>query len=247
MMMVTARVIGRIGILAAGLGIGMAIASTPGIASADPVTFDPNDIAISFDGYSLFQEGSASADSGGAGDFNFAFADGAGATANAFDGTGDLAEAEGTNAFAEAGDGNGDTAIDIGNNTPSSDDGAFAGLDSPAFGGPGNNDLAFVLGDNSVAGSGGTNAYFFGDPPEAGNNDIAAVFDPFGTVGSTAYSGASFGGPGDFDLGAVFGDGFNGNTEADATGANYLVEILPTVAGLDSTLSTLLTDLASLF
>ena len=93
------RAIARIGILAAGLGIGAAFASSPGIASADttdPFSFDLNDIAISFDGYSLFHEGSATADSGTAGEFNFAFADGDGATG----------------AEAVATGGNYDTAID---------------------------------------------------------------------------------------------------------------------------------------
>jgi hypothetical protein len=71
------RRLGRLGMLAVGLGMGAAVASTPGIASADPFSFDFNDIAISFDGTSLLQEGTASAHSGTAGEFNFAFADGA--------------------------------------------------------------------------------------------------------------------------------------------------------------------------
>jgi hypothetical protein len=241
--MVNVRGLGRLGTLAVGLGMGAAIASTPGTASADPFSFDPNDIAISFDGTTLFHEGSATADSGTAGEFNFAFADGAGSYAAAYDGTGDIAEAEGTNALAEASDGNGDTAIDIGSNSggvvSEFEDGAHAGADNVILGGPGNNDLAFVLGDNSFAGSGGT----FDGSPEAGNNDIAAVFDPFGTVGSSVYSGASYTAPGDFDLGTVFGD----DLSVVATGDNYLVEILPVVAGLDSSLSTLLADIASLF
>src|ERR1700721_1287539 len=112
--MMNTRAIARIGILAAGLGIGAAFASSPGIASADtadPFSFDLNDIAISFDGTSLFREGSATADSGTAGEFNFAFADGADASATATGGTGDIAEADGAGAEALATGGNYDTAI----------------------------------------------------------------------------------------------------------------------------------------
>ena len=72
-----------------------------------------------------------------------------------------------------------------------------------------------------------------------GDNDIAAVFG----TGSDAYAGADGLSPGDFDLASAFGDSLN----PDAAGANYLVDILPMVNGLDSALSTLLTDIASLF
>jgi hypothetical protein len=237
--MTTTRAIGRIGILAVGLGIGAAIASTPGIASADPdpFLFDFNDIAISFNGVSLFSEGTATADSGTAGEFNFAFADGAGADAVATDGTGNIAEAEGTDASAVATDGNYDTAIDIGNNANPFNSGAYAGADEYLFGGPGNNDLAFVLGDNSFAGAGGSGGPL--EPTEAGDNDIAAVFG----TGSDAGAGSDDFGAGNFDLATAFGDSLN----PDATGANYLVDIVPAIAGLDSALSTLLADIASLF
>jgi hypothetical protein len=210
----------RIGILAAGLGIGVAIAATPGIASADPVAFDPNDIAISFDGYSLFHEGSATADSGAVGDFNFAFADGTGAD-------------------AVARGGNYDTAIDIGNNNDIND-GAYAGFNSVVIGGHGNNDLVFVLGNNSFAGAGG-NDYLGDNSP--GDNDIAAVFDPNDTFGSDAYAGSGLSAPADFDIATAYGD----DLFPQATEGNYLVDILPEVAGLDSSLSTLLADIGSLF
>jgi hypothetical protein len=61
-----------------------------------------------------------------------------------------------------------------------------------------------------------------------GDDDIATVFDPFGTVGSTPVSGASdlLNLPGSFDLAAVFGDGFS--AFPDATGGNFLIDILPT-------------------
>jgi hypothetical protein len=215
------------------LGIGAAVASTPGIASADPFSFDPNDIAISFDGTSLLQEGTATAHSGTAGEFNFAFADGAHADALATDGTGNVAEADGTGALAFAEGGNSDTAIDIGNNS-GLEDGAFAG--QGFFGGTGSNDFAYILGDNGNAFAGGNE----GDSgPLDGSNDIAAIVG----ANSATSVGADDSTPGDFDLGAVFGDGL----DSEAAGANYLVSIVPDVAGLDSALSTLLADIASLF
>jgi hypothetical protein len=230
--MVGNRRLGRLGMLAVGLGVGAAVASTPGIASADPFSFDPNDIAISFDGTSLLKEGTAVADSGNAGEFNFAFADGANSSAYATDGTGNVAEADGTGAYVLAGSGNSDTAIGIGNSTD-----AEAGTDF--FGGSGSNDFAYALGDNSSAFADGDNV-----EDTVGNNDIAAVIDPFGTVGSDAFSGGSSSANGDFDLAAAFGDDLNAD---HADGGNYLVDILPTVAGLDSALSTLLADFGSLF
>jgi hypothetical protein len=226
-----------LGTLAVGLGIGSAAAISPGIASADPSAFDFNDIAISFDGYSLLNTGTATANSGTHGEFNFAFADGAGADATATGGTGDVAEAEGIDASAVASDGNYDTAVDIGNNNDPFNDGAYAGANEFLFGGPGNNDLALVLGDNSFAGAGGVGGPL--EPTVAGDNDIAAVFG----TGSDAFAGANDFGAGNFDLATAFGDGLN----PDATGANYLVDILPMVSGLDSALSTFLSDIASLF
>ena len=150
--MKNAKLIGRLGLLTVGVGIGAAVAQTP-IASADSPTdwlssidslaggalpAAPSsglDLAISFDGYSLFHDGSAVADTGlaGNGNFDFAIAYGDGAIANAYGGIGDYALADGTNAFSNAGGGTGanfDNAIDIGNNdVPSSvyTNGAFAG------------------------------------------------------------------------------------------------------------------------
>ena len=120
--MKNAKRIGRLGLLAVGVGIGAAVAQTP-IASADSSTdwlssidsllggalpAAPSsglDLAISFDGYSLLHEGSAVADTGiaGNGNFDLAIAYGDGAIANAYGGTGDYALADGTNAFSNAG------------------------------------------------------------------------------------------------------------------------------------------------
>jgi hypothetical protein len=235
--MVNVRNFAVLSMLAVGLGIGSAVAISPRLASADPGSFDFNDIAISFDGYSLFSNGTATADSGTHGEFNFAFADGAGASASADGGTGDIAEAEGTDASAAALGGNSDTAIDIGSNSDPFNYGAYAGADEYLFGGPGNHDVAFVLGDNSFAGAGGSGGPL--EPTLVGDNDIAAAFG----TGSDASAGANDFGAGDFDLASAFGDSLN----PDATGANYLVDILPMVSGLDSALSTFLTDIASLF
>jgi hypothetical protein len=283
--MVNARRLGRLGLLTVGLGIGLGVAATPGIASADtadPFTFDFSNLAISFNGMSLLHEGSATANTT-AGTGDFAFADGAHADASATGGFLDFAGADGTNALAEAGGSSGsnfDSAVDVGNNTlvgqdgpngalagagslygltgngsfdraidfgnnigsgngPDAVDGNFdsalqsgnvTGNDIGAFSGIGNNDLASVLGGTSSTSAGGD--YF--DPSIVGNNDIASVFDPFGTVGSTATAGANTldAAPGNFDLAAVFGDGFIGGTGADATGANFLIDILPSLASL---------------
>jgi hypothetical protein len=176
--MKNAKRIGRLGLLAVGVGIGAAVAQTP-IASADSSTdwlssidslaggslpAAPSsglDLAISFDGYSLLHEGSAVADTGlaGNGNFDFAIAYGDGAIANAYGGIGDYALADGTNAFSNAGGGTGanfDNAIDIGNNdVPSSvyTDGAFAGdadLVGNTSGGTGSYDTAIDIGNNTA-------------------------------------------------------------------------------------------------
>ncbi len=252
--MVKARAIGRIGILAAGLGIGAAIASTSGIASAetavDPFAFDLNDIAISFDGVTLFQQGTASAASG-MGDLAIAIGDGSEANAGAGDAFGqtlapgqfDVAVAEGTGSFASAGQGNFDSAFAEGASSVA----AVGGFQSILS----NGDWASAIGPHADAEAG---VFAL-----AGQNDGALVFDPFGTLGSTAEAGdgnfdlastfgdhdsALAGFPGSFDLGAVFGDGLS---STGAQGGNYLVDILPAIDGLDSALSTFLTDLAALF
>ncbi|MDT5171287.1 MAG: hypothetical protein QOD02_4628 [Mycobacterium sp.] len=144
--MLSTRTVARLGILAVGLGIAGAVASATWIAAADSSTdwlssldtllsggaapaADTTDLAISVDGITILQEGSAHAYSGTNGDF--AIADGAGTTATAY-GTGDYAYAEGTDPAATAG----------GTTATSGADGTF--------------DSAFVYGDGSTAFSGGT-------------------------------------------------------------------------------------------
>jgi hypothetical protein len=152
----SARGIARLGMLAVGLGVGAAIASTPGTASADTstdwlasidsllggalpaadTTTSGLNLAISFDGYSLLSDGNATATTV-SGQFGLAIADGDGAKAIAEGGTGNYALADGTDALAKAGsltgtDDNYDRAIDIGSNPdpssiPGAPDGAYAG------------------------------------------------------------------------------------------------------------------------
>ena len=138
-------------------------------------------------------------------------------------------------------DGNHNFAIDIGNNSNGTGQGAVAvggdynsgsylgNIDVAdgsnghfAYAGFGDGNIANVVGDNGYAASGGGF-----DPAVVGNDNIATVFDPFGTLGSTAVAGEGLDIPGNFDLAAVFGDGFD--TFPGATGGNFLVEILPSL------------------
>jgi hypothetical protein len=181
--MVNARVIARLGTLAVGLAIGLAVAATPVVAEADsstdwlgdlfggaalPAPADPGlNLAISIDGFSLVSEGTASADSG-SGDIAIAYGDGAYAGADG--GYGDFALADGSEADAASGGlstdtgANDDIAIDIGNNAANRDDAAWAGnsdLNGGADGGTGSGDTAIDIGNNSeffdstLAGAGG--------------------------------------------------------------------------------------------
>jgi hypothetical protein len=124
-----------------------------------------------------------------------------------------------SNGFAEGAvsvGGNNDIASYLGNATNDGSNGHWA------YAGFGDNDIANVVGNDSFAASGGGF-----DPAVVSNNDIATVFDPFGTLGSTAIAGEGLDIPGNFDLAAVFGDGFD--TFPGATGGNFLVEILPSL------------------
>jgi hypothetical protein len=230
------RRIARLGMLAVGLGIGAAAASMPGNASADsstdwsslgglalpaPSTPDLN-LAISFDGYNLLEEGSASAYTGAAGNgnFDFAIAYGDGAVANAYGGTGDYALADGVNAFASAGGGSGadfDDAVDIGNNdAPASGDpsGAYAGdsdLIGDSDGGTGAYDTAIDIGnDTNDVGSGGFHGggYGYGE-----GGDSGAFAGAGGLAGST--------GDGDHDTAIDFGNNIGSFDGPAAVDGNY--------------------------
>jgi hypothetical protein len=154
--------IGRLGIVAVGLGVSAAVASTPWIASADPVAaqtaadaavgsaaaltdpvaFDPNNFAVSIDGITLIQEGSAIATSTFGG---IAIADGADSLASA-DGFLDIATAEGVESNALDKDGILQVADAYGDKDFAS---STYGLLDAAFtnGGPGGE--AFAGGENS--------------------------------------------------------------------------------------------------
>jgi hypothetical protein len=173
----------HVGGLALGLGVGAAVIATPWIASADPFTpFDPNNIAISIDGMTIFQQGTAHASSG-IGDI--AFADGANSDALAAAGNNDFAFADGANSVADAGGGNYDVASVI-------------GLNSSADAAGGNNDFASVF---DLTGGQGSWA-----DAVTGNNDFAIVVDLFGNLGSGAAAGG-----GANDIAAVFADGLTAN------------------------------------
>jgi hypothetical protein len=78
----------------------------------------------------------------------------------------------------------------------------------------GNGNDASVVG-TSTAQAGGTSADLLG------NNDIATILG----YGSEATAGANLADPGSFDFASVFGD----ILDANATGANFLVDILPSL------------------
>jgi hypothetical protein len=258
--MVNIVAIRRIGILGVGLGIGAALASMPGIAAADP-TPDPNifgaidpsllqdafpaagpNIAISVDGVSLLQEGSATAHSGTGGDLAIAF--GANSSATATGGIFDVASASGTDATATATGGNFDLAtansvfsttggtatageggsFDVAqegglNGVATADHGSFdsafalTGASGSAVAQFGNGDFATNIGDGSAS-AGGTSASLLG------NFDIA---DNFGSL-SEAMAGSSDTASGSFDLAAILA---GGTGDATATGMSFLVCILP--------------------
>jgi hypothetical protein len=242
--MMSARGISRLGLMAAWLGVGVAVAAmawTPAVASADVVDFDPNNFAVSIDGIPLIHEGTATATSTFG---NIAIADGAASDATATGGYLDLASAYGDESSAQAGIGNLDAAFANGASSIASAGGyldttgsvdlasangthsvAFAtegwfdqafdnGNWSTAAAGVGNGDFASIFGNYDIAGAVGYDSLL-------GNNDIALVM---GTE-SYALAGSSFTDPGNFDLAAIFGD----SLDTSAQGANFLVEILPSL------------------
>jgi hypothetical protein len=177
--------IARLGVIGIGLSIGAAVAATPGIASADlfPPPFDPNDFAISLNGMTLFQVGSATATSG-LGDF--AIADGAGSNAVADGGFGDFASADGSGSFAAAGS---DAAGATGNNFDSAS--AFGDGTIAEAGFNGSGDSASVVGNDAVSFVGFNGSF---DSVSAVGNDTLAEAG-LGTVAA----------PANFDFASVWG------------------------------------------
>jgi hypothetical protein len=240
--------IGRPALVMVGLGIGTALATTPGIASADPL-----DMQISIDGTDLFPTAgnTAIAESGTndiaiaigngstaqAGDslpgqFDFAFADGAGSYADVGIGNFDSGFAEGTNSSAFAGIGDFDSGFADGTNSSASV-GGFEGSISNFLS---NGDFASAFGANTSASAGIITSLTLNVTPSA--NDVAMDFDPFGSLGGDARAG-----DGNFDLASIFGDHSvadaglignsdlaeifgNGLTSLTATGGNFLTDIL---------------------
>lgn len=166
------------GLLGVGLGIGGALASTPGTASANvsdwlsslagslgPLSAAsalPNlNLAISYNGVVLYQSG----------------------TAEAVSGKGDFAIANGAGSYAEA--------------TGTGDYSAVHGIDSTAIsGGDGSSgNSAFVYGDHSYAWAGGT-----ADNP--GTSDYAMIWGD----NNTALAGSSATAPGSYDVAYVEGN-----------------------------------------
>jgi hypothetical protein len=217
------RVLARLGMLAVGLGISGALASIPVIATADSSDwlaaidgslaglatpadsldslFPDLNVAISFNGMSLFQDGSATASSGAAGSNDFAIAYGANSSATAT-GSGNYAAVYGSDSHATAGGDGASTnsAFVLGDNSS-----AVAG------GGDSSGNVAAVYGLDSHAIAGGV-----GDNP--GNLNIAGVLGDHGT----ALAGSSSSAAGSYDIGYVEG---NNVGIADATGASNLVDI----------------------
>jgi hypothetical protein len=257
--------IGRLAGLAVGLGIGAALAATPGTALADPASpidandvagassaavgaqpdlpsFDPSNLAISVDGITLYQTGTATATSGGLGDI--AIADGAGAEAISNGGAfsvGDFAYAQG-NAIADAAGGSFDNATAVGNGAGSYAFGDFdtatvTGDDAEAKAVAGFFEVASVVQtgstyDEAVAAGPGLGVVgAFNDAYVDGTGSTANAGDP----GGTAFGGFDFasvvgndstataGDPGNFDLASATGDMLN----AVASGGNFVSDILP--------------------
>lgn len=155
--------IGRLVGLATGIGIGAALAATPGIAAAAP------DIDISFNGMDVFHTDHHTAQAfSSANDLAIAIGPDSHAAAGAgdFPGQLDVAFANGVNAFALSGLGNSDSAFANG-----------AGALAEAGGGFFN--LASVFGDNSIATAG------FG-----GDSDVAEVLG--NSLTSSTATGGSF-------------------------------------------------------
>ncbi len=240
------KAIGQLALLTVGLGIAAAVA-TPGIATADSTAvdaaaFDPSaliaepgsavsglDLAISIDGYTVLQDGSATAYSG-TGDIAIAYGDGATASAGADSNPGilDYAFADGTDAGAYAGVGNLDSATAI-------------GTDSSASVGSGSGDTGFADGTGTSVTAGGENnagiLELAGNDMYAsaiGNDDNAVAEAALGGV-STASAGDvasvvgdssdAYAGAGSYDFAGALGEALT----SSATGGNFLFDLMPSL------------------
>jgi hypothetical protein len=247
-----AKVIGRLGMLAVGLGIGAAVAGAPGIASADSTgvdagVFDPSaliadaassfsglNLAISIDGYPVLESGTASATSG-TDDIAIAYGNDSIAIAGdtASPGTFDSAFADGDYSYANSGIGNDDSATAIGSS-------------SEALAGAGNGDSAYADGSNTTATAGGE--FTSGNPnilDVAANDSYASAIgdDDYAAAGSAVDGSASttavtgdiatiignssdaYAGAGDYDFAGVLGDSLT----ASAFDGSNLFDFMPSL------------------
>ena len=214
----------------------------PTAGNTATATSGMDDIAIAIGNGSTAEAGAGSAfgQDLSPGQFDFAVANGTDSFASAGLGNFDSAFADGTSSLAGVGGfngllSNGDFGAAVGNHTeaesgvfetvPSQNDVALVfdpsgTLGSTSLAGGGNGDLASIVGDNGSAYAGDVGGNF------GGSNDIATILDPFGTMGDSVTAGASDTAPGNFDLAAVL---LADNLTATATGANFLVDILPSL------------------
>jgi hypothetical protein len=194
--MVHARGLGRLGLLAVGLGIEAALAASPGIASAD-------DIQISIDGMDLFPTaGNTATATSGMGDI--AIAVGANSDAVAEGGFGDFASAFSTGsagATAFAGDdaagatgNNFDFASAVGNDVDAAaaNDSSFPDTTGSSF------DFASAVGGNGVFSASVAEAGFNG----SGDSASAVGLDVISIAGASANAAA----PANFDSASALGN-----------------------------------------
>jgi hypothetical protein len=224
---ITASRMGRLGMLAVGLGIVAALAATPGTASAT------TDIDISIDGIDVFNGGGSAHASSGMGDMAIAF----GPNSNAFaqGGFGDFASAFSTGsggASAEAGDdvsgaagNNFDIASAFGNNSS-----AEAGNPLGIF--PDTTGSSFDFA--SAFGGGGPGAGSVADAGLNGSGDYAsAVGDKVTSVAGVSFNDAL---PANFDWASVWGNlftptsdfsnAFAGSSDTGLSGSNDFAFVL---------------------
>jgi hypothetical protein len=217
---------GRLGMLAVGLGIGATVASMPGTASAT------TDIDISIDGMDVFNGGGTASATSGLGDMAIAFGPNSSATAEG--GFGDFASAFSTGsggASAIAGDNavgatgnNFDYASAVGNDSvaDAGDNQMFPDTTGSSF------DFASAFGGN------GLGAGSFADAGFNGSGDYAsAVGDKVSSVAGVSFNAAV---PANFDWTSAwsnlftpasdFTNAFAGSSDSGLAGSNDLAFVI---------------------
>ncbi len=243
------KFLGRVGGIAVGLGIGSAMAAMPWMASADVIgQLTPDigsaidvlpfaaaagstpDFAISYDGMSLLQEGTASAttvtgnfglaiaygdgsrafDNGMYGD---SYANGTDSTSYIGGGTNNISIANGAdsitnvngdNNFVDATGYQSNASAVFGNGNSVIADGAGSQSQVLGLDGGGDNNLVSVFGANSLADTSGSNSIL----DVVGNNDIQASTDGMNNIAAIFGDGSmAQAAGGDGNIAGVFGDG----------------------------------------